>query len=66
MIDYYLMKEEKSTAPAQPAGMVVYRESGVFQRLHLCEYLRELTEGQAEEAVKTDAATSTPDIEPAP
>ena len=64
MIDYYLMKEEKSTAPAQPAGMVVYRESGVFQRLHLCEYLRELTEGQAEEAAKIDA-TNACEIDPA-
>ena len=60
------MKDGKSEAPAQPAGMVLYRESGVFQRLHLCEYLRELTDGQAEEAVKTYAATSAPDIEPAP
>ena len=57
------MTDKKSQAPKQPDDMVIYRE-GVFQRLHLCEYLRELTEGQAEEAAKTDAANAR-EIDPA-
>ena len=59
------MKHEKSETPSQHRGMIIYRE-GVFQRLHLCEYLRELMKGQAEEAVKKETAAFVPEIDQAP
>jgi non-ribosomal peptide synthetase component E (peptide arylation enzyme) len=54
------MKDEKTQTPEAPCIMETYREKGVFQRLHLCDYLRELTEEQAEEAATTQAEPFAP------
>jgi hypothetical protein len=52
-------KGRSSAAPA-PGHMAVYRTEGVFQRLHLCEYLRELPEDPATTAEETKKEANLP------
>lgn len=46
-------EKAKAFGTIAPPHMVVFRESGVYQRLHLCEYLRELPEYPVTEAEET-------------
>ena len=56
------MKEEIRTAGvdegAAPRDMSIYRAEGVYQRLCLCDYLRDLPENPVVEAEETDRAAS--------
>jgi hypothetical protein len=41
-----------------PQGLCVYRLDGVYQKLCLCDYLRDLPEDPVAEAVEADKAAS--------
>jgi hypothetical protein len=40
-------KKRRVSSVPPPPHTVVYKTKGVFERLHLCEYLRELEEERA-------------------
>jgi len=40
-----------------PENFVIYRTQGLYERCHLCQYLRDLPENPATEAEETDRAT---------
>ncbi len=51
------MKEEQGSVDVEtpvPPNMTIYRTGGVYQRLHLCDYLRELPEDPTVEAEERD------------
>jgi hypothetical protein len=55
------MKEREKAHPrvaTAPRDMTVYRTCGVYQKLLLCEYLRELPEYPVTEAEETAKETS--------
>jgi hypothetical protein len=56
------MKEKPKTAGMDEAGaprnMSIYRTEGVYQRLCLCEYLRDLPENPVVEAEETNRTAS--------
>jgi hypothetical protein len=56
------MKEERNKAEISKKGaqvkMIVYQPEGVYERLCLCEYLRDLPEGPVFDAGETDKEAS--------
>jgi hypothetical protein len=52
------MKKTNICDTIAPPPMDVFRESGVYQKLHLCEYLRELPEYPVTEAEETRGRAS--------
>ena len=54
---YTICMKERETAnicvAVVPPGLMIFRTSGAYQKLHLCEYLRELPEYPVTEAEET-------------
>ena len=51
-------EKEELLAAAAPGNMAIFRARGVYQRLLLCEYLRELPEYPVPEAEETQKEAS--------